>query len=442
MLLQFKTKNFRSIGDEQVLDLRPAREKHHLSNIAQIGSTRALKAVGIYGANASGKSNLFRAFHAMESIVRRSATKLNLGDPISPIEPFRLSASKITEPTLFEITVIIEKATCVYGFSATHERVHDEWLTVKQPNKKLSDWFRRTYDAVNDTTTWEFKGPFKKAQDHDLLREKTRDNGLVLSRGAELNIEVLKPLYLWFKNNFFCLDLSIPPSGLSFSTAQRAYEDDDFRSRAINFMRNADVGISGLQISETGAKRSHEQVPSDAPDEVRQFLESLNKLIETSSATELQVKTEHIFWKDGKSETVTFDLETESNGTKRFFALANPILTALEDGDLLVIDELDCSMHPNLTRKIVELFLSDEFNSNGAQLVFVSHDSSLFDSKIFRRDQLWLTSKNEIGSTEFYSLADIDVKPRKNEAFERRYLEGRYGGVPNFGPEFDALGVE
>lgn len=264
----------------------------------------------------------------------------------------------------------------------------------------------------------------------------------MLSRGAELNIGALKPLYLWFRSNFFCLDLSIPPSGLAFSTAQRAYEDNDFRERVVDFLRNADVGISGLQISETGATRKQKQLPSDAPNEVRQFLESVNKLIETSSATELQVKTEHIFRKNGKTEVVTFDLESESNGTKRFFALANPILTALDAGDLLVVDELDCSIHPNLTRKIVELFLSPEFNKNGAQLVFVSHDSSLFDSRIFRRDQLWLTSKNEAGSSEFYSLAEIDVKPRKNEAFERRYLEGRYGGVPNFGPEFDSLGVE
>lgn len=442
MLIQFKTKNFRSISNEQVIDLRPSREQRHKSNVFHADSTKALKAIGVYGANASGKSNLVKAFHAMEAIVRRSATKLNVGEPISQIEPFRLSAATIGEPSSFEVTVVIEQSTYVYGFSATHERVHGEWLAVKQPKKKTVNWLKRTFNPATNETTWNFSGPLARKQDSALLREKTRDNGLVLSRGAELNIEELKPLYLWFARNFWVLDLSIPPRGLAFATAQRAYDDNEFRKRVVDFLRNADVGISGLQISETGAAHRKETIPSDAPEEVRQFLESLNTLVENSTSTELSVKTEHAFWKDGKSETVTFDLETESNGTKRFFALANPILTALDDGDLLVVDELDCSMHPNLTRKIVGLFLSSEFNKNGAQLIFASHDSSLLDAKMFRRDQLWLTSKSEKGSTEFYSLEDIETPPRKNEAIERRYLEGRYGGVPNFGPDFDAVGVE
>lgn len=442
MLLQFKTKNFRSIGDEQTIDMRPSLERRHKESIFNANSASALKAIGVYGKNASGKSNLVKAFHAMESIVRRSATKLSLGDPITPIEPFRLSAATITEPTTFEVTVVVENATYVYGFSATHERVHAEWLSVDEPKKKLCNWLKRDFSLESNETVWNFKGPLNKTQDMTLLREKTRDNGLALSRGAELNIEAFKPLYLWFKKNFWVLDLSIPPSGLAFATAQRSFKDNDFRERVVGLLRDADVGISGLQVSETGVKRKSEDIPTDAPDEVRQFLESLNKLVANSSTTELSVKTEHVFWKDGKAETVAFDLESESGGTKRFFALANPILTALDDGDLLVIDELDCSMHPNLTRKIVQLFLSTEFNKNGAQIIFVSHDSSLFSSKIFRRDQLWLTDKNEAGSTEFYSLEDIDKTPRKNEAFERRYLEGRYGGVPNFGPNFDALGAE
>ena len=145
---------------------------------------------------------------------------------------------------------------------------------------------------------------------------------------------------------------------------------------------------------------------------------------------------------DDREQSIAFDLDDESNGTQRFFSLCYPILGALDDGDFIVIDELDCSMHPRLTRKIVQLFLSEEYNQNGAQLVFISHDSSLLDSKLLRRDQIWLTQKRESGETDFYSLSDIESRPRKNEAIERRYLEGRYGAVPNFGPEFDSLYVE
>lgn len=439
MLLQFSVENFRSIKDRQVLDLVPSRERHHASNVFDADSARALKAVGIYGANASGKSNLIRAFHVMESIVRRSATKMNVGDKITPITPFRLLPQTIDQPTSFEIQVVIEGDLYIYGFAATKELIEAEWLSVRKKKGRLTSWFKRSGQSED----WSIGGDLKKKKDQRLLRENTRENGLVLSRGAELNVEPLIPLYLWFKKNFFVLDLSFPPRGLAFSTAERAHKSEEFRDRVTNFLRNADFGISGIQVTEGAKNTPREAIPTDAPKEVRTFLESLNKLMDTGVASEITVATEHRVVNGNIDEGVTFDLERdESNGTQRFFALANPILSALDDGDLLVIDELDCSIHPMLTRKIVELFLSEEHNKNGAQLVFVTHDSSLLDAKMLRRDQVWFAEKKENGSSEFFSLADFEVPPRKNEAFERRYLEGRYGGVPKFGPEFDALGAE
>jgi AAA15 family ATPase/GTPase len=131
----------------------------------------------------------------------------------------------------------------------------------------------------------------------------------------------------------------------------------------------------------------------------------------------------------------------ESNGTQRFFALAGPFLDALAKGTVVVVDELECSMHPLLTRKLIELFQSPEANKSGAQLIFATHDSTLMDPELFRRDQIWLVEKNRRGASELFSLYDFDTKdrPRNTEVFQRNYLAGRYGGVPKFGPTFEDL---
>jgi AAA15 family ATPase/GTPase len=132
-------------------------------------------------------------------------------------------------------------------------------------------------------------------------------------------------------------------------------------------------------------------------------------------------------------------LEAESNGTQRFFALVGPWLDALDQGSLLVIDELDCSMHPELTWKLVELFQTCQANPHGAQLVFSTHDTTLMDLELFRRDQIWIVDKNPAGASHLSSLYDFEEKPRNNAAVQQRYLAGRFGGVPVFGPSFEDL---
>ena len=181
-------------------------------------------------------------------------------------------------------------------------------------------------------------------------------------------------------------------------------------------------------------------IPDDAPKELREFFVALQKLADSEKTTRFSITTEHLL-NDGETQ-IPFSLEEdESNGTQRFFALAEPILLALSEGNLLVIDELDCSMHPLLTRKVIELFQSPEENTKGAQLVFATHDSSLMDPTLLRRDQIWLTEKRANGATELFSLYDFgaDSRPRKDTAFEKNYLAGRYGAVPSFGPFFEDL---
>jgi AAA15 family ATPase/GTPase len=176
--------------------------------------------------------------------------------------------------------------------------------------------------------------------------------------------------------------------------------------------RDADLGISRLALTT-------ERVP-----------------LEDDRVVFPRLKTAHV--DQGSGEPIEFSLlEEESNGTRRFFAIVGPIVVALDRGDLLVLDELDCSIHPLLTRKLIELFQSNEANPNGAQLIFATHDSTLMNASLLRRDQIWLCEKNSKEATDLFSLCDIERTPRKREALENNYLAGRYGGVPRFGPALE-----
>ena len=440
MLIQFSVQNYRSFREEQILSLVAGKDATHPGSLINCGEKfRLSKVASIYGANASGKSNLVKAMKAMERFVLDSATLMNLGDSIEFVSPFRLDGSTVQEPSRFEITLLIEGDIFFYGFSATKERVHDEWLFVQPQGKRISKWLQRSRDKASGVTSWAFRGPLKR--DEGLLKEKTRDNGLVLSRAAELNIEAVTPLYLWFHKKFRNFDLSDRPTDQF--TARKMSDDDDkeFRNRIIQLIREADLGIDSLSVKEEGwGQRFSDDTSDDTPDEFREMFAVLRKLAEREELTHFSVTTEHLL-NDGEAK-ISFSLEEdESNGTRRFFALAGPILSALSDGNLLVIDELDCSMHPLLTRKVIELFQSPEENANGAQLVFTTHDSSVMDQTLLRRDQIWLTAKRANGATELFSLYDFGVgsRPRKDAAFEKNYLAGRYGAVPSFGPFFEDL---
>jgi len=449
MLVEFRVANFRSFREEQVLSLvagGTGKDESHPDNLIEHDKFRLVKAAAVYGANASGKSNLIKAIAVMKAFIQDSATKMNQGDRIPGITPFRLGRDSSEEPSSFETMVVLDGTRYRYGFAATAERIHGEWLSAHPPApSRRQAWFERRFDPETGQTTWAFRGPFKKA-DARILEEKTRDNGLVLSRGAELNIGPLKELFLWFRRDLSVLDMSTPPVDLIHKTGERIVDNPAFRDRVTHMIQHADLAIDRIVVTE-------EEVP--APMQV--LFEGLKRALhsdpsrisaDTKGAPEdhlrgLSVRTIHQLPDSGRQ--VKFDLQQdESNGTQRFFALAGPFLDALDKGAVLVVDELECSMHPLLTRKLLELFQSKEANKTGAQLVFATHDSTLMDPELFRRDQIWLVEKNSSGASELFSLYDFDSedRPRSTTAFQRNYLAGRYGAVPKFGPIFEDLELE
>jgi hypothetical protein len=232
-----------------------------------------------------------------------------------------------------------------------------------------------------------------------------------------MNLDFVAELYLWFKVGCSRLDLATQPLSRTQQTARRVADDSSFRGRVERLIRDADFSIDGLAV--------------DVQRQLRFF--DLGPGVRVVS-----VGTLHTIPDSG--ETVRFSLKAdESSGTQRFFALVGPVLEALDEGHLLVVDELDCSMHPQLTYKLVEMFHSPEANPKGAQLVFATYDTSLMTPALFRRDQIWLTEKTRKGAAVLFSLCEIEPekRPRKDEPFEKHYLAGRYGGVPNFGPALE-----
>jgi len=432
MIVEIKLANYRSIHAEQTLSFVAERGPRHPQNLIKRPGYRLLKAAALFGANASGKSNFVRAIGEMRDFVRDSATKMNDGDPITCAQPFRLDPDSRTAPSRFEITFVTDGVQYVYGFAATRERVYEEWLraTSEKGDKELFDITRELSDK-NGMGVWEANG-FSETPTH-LLASRTRPNALFLSTAARENVEELLPAYKYIRENIWAIDMSGSAENL-LRTAARVCKDDEKLLQQVGLlMHDADTGIETMYIDNVSAAEAIPIQPDFSP-QLQDFIKSVHAL--GASAALPRITT---FRQDTSGKSENFNLEQdESTGTQRFFAVAVPMLIALEHGAFLVIDELDASMHPLLTRRFLEMFQSEEANPNGAQLLFTTHDAVLLDSVLFRRDQIVLTEKCD-NESQFYSLADVVPPPRNTEAFLRNYLAGRYGGTPYLGRAFSLL---
>jgi AAA15 family ATPase/GTPase len=453
MLIEFRIGNFRSFADTKTFSLVASADTTHPDNCIPFRKLQLLKSAALFGANACGKSNLIKAVSFMRQFVVHSATRMNVGDEI-PVIPYQLDSDLRGKASFFEAAFVAGQVRYQYGFTTTSRRVQDEWL-IAYPKGRPQHLLERSFDLETQQTSWAFRGELQK--EAALLKEHTRDNGLVLSRGAGFNVAPLTTVFLWFQK-MSVLDLSsTSPSYLINQTATRLKHDESFRESVLRLIRHADLGISDLEVSDEypglgkfvftdpvsgGVNATIAGVvlgtgPSFAVTNTGLVVNTLQPIGGFLSLTAPTIRSIH---KSSTGEAIQLNfLEAESNGTQRFFALAGPWLDALDQGALLVIDELDCSMHPALTGKLVELFQTADANPHGAQLVFSTHDSTFMDLELFRRDQIWIVEKDSAGASGLSSLYDFEEKPRNNEAVQQRYLAGRYGGVPIFGPTFEDL---
>jgi uncharacterized protein len=415
MLIEFSATNYKSIRETQTFSLVASSGKERLGNNtfdpASPSTPRLLRSGVIYGPNAAGKSNLIAALGFVKEFIESSAGGMQRGESIS-ISPFRLDSKTSREPSEFEIVFMEGSIRYQYGFSATSDRVTEEWLYA-YPGSRQQQWFSRSFNENAGKYQWYF-GPAFKGQKR-LLTHAIRSNALFLSTAVQLNNEQLQPIFDWFNDRLIVASgRGQLPLQYEDYTATRCKDELD-RQRVAHFLKAADLGIDCLSVKVS--KFTEGDFPPDLPDGIRDQLLGREKL---------QVGFQHEQNETG--ELVSFSIQDESDGTRNMFALAGPWLDVLDRGFVMVMDELDTSLHPKLVRFLVSMFHSNDTNKNNAQLVFTTHDVTLLED-VFRRDQIWFVEKVAEQQSRVYPLSDF--RPRKGEAVARGYLRGRYGALPH-----------
>ncbi len=375
------------------------------------GVPNLLRSSVIYGPNASGKSNLLKALFFMKQFVLASA-KGQEGDAIA-VSPFLFDMQSQTEPCEFEVLFIAGGVRYQYGFSADTARVTHEWL-LAYPEGRAQRWFERVWNV--DARQYEYYFGSKFTGKKRIWQDATRSNGLFLSTAIQLNNEQLKPVFYWFHNLVVIRHQDIIDPG--FSMLQCLTEHG--REQILKFMNAADLSIDTIKCE--SKEFTEEELPLNIPTEVKAKLLGSGK------------KMTRVFFGHQVGDTgqmAWLPIEEESDGTKKLFAYAGPWLEGLQHGRVFLVDELDNSLHPYMVRYLLKLIHNTETNKNGAQLIFTTHDTTILDQKIMRRDQIWFIEKDEQNGSSLYPLSDF--KPRKKEALEKGYLQGRYGALPYIG---------
>ena len=413
MLIEFRVENHRSLRDEQVLTMEAGRsgaESDPRPRHVPGHSESLLPIAVLYGANASGKSNVLAALGFMRDAVLESH-RFWPPDEGVPRDPFAWG-QKRDEPSLFEVTVLLDAVRYQYGFVASDDGFLEEWLHA-WPNGKKQVWFER------DGHSFKFGENFKG--ENRLIEEVTRSNALFLSTAVQLKHQQIQVVYAWFLN---LININIGRSFYRLPSAERwlsqlmtnetrqpitSLPEDSLVNDFRTLIKASDVGIVDFKVVES---ESHETEPF--PRITRQI---------------------RVLLKHQCASDAWLPLEKESKGTQTLFRITLPVLQAIQTGGILLIDELEASLHPSLAQKIVQQFNDPVTNPRNAQLIFTTHDTNLIGTTLgepaLRRDQVWLTEKDGEGATVLYPLSDY--KPRKAENLERGYLQGRYGAIPFLG---------
>jgi hypothetical protein len=437
MLIEFSVGNYRSFHAPVTLSMQAAklrsRDKQLDENsMVHVGGLSLLRSAAIYGANASGKSNLIRAMGWMRRFVLQSSKESQVGEPTG-VDPFRLSTTTPEAPSYFQIVFYLDGMRYRYGFEIDSEVVRSEWLY--HANKRETRLFIREGDA------YDLSSVFKEGHG---LEARTRPNALFLSVVAQFNGNLAIALLDWFRRGFNIISGLEDVTYRGF-TLRRFEEDEAFRQRVVAFVREADLGIANISIErqpfgEAGVPENLRHVVAEV---VKEVIERDAGRYARDDVWVNQIQTTHKVY-DQQQTMVgleTFDMqEQESQGTQKIFNLSGPLMDTLEKGKVLVIDEMEARLHPFITRAIIQLFNASQTNPHNAQLIFATHDTGLLSHRFFRRDQIWFTEKDRYGATDLYALSELQV--RNDASFDKDYVRGKYGAIPFIGGLYDLFGAQ
>lgn len=419
MLIQFTVGNYLSFKEPITLSMTATDERAKFkkldeNNVFKIDDELSLlKSAAVYGANASGKSNLVKAMAFMRWFVVNSSKQTLLTDLID-VEEFRFSTETEGKPSFFEIVFILGGRIYRYGFEADRKEVVSEWL-FHIPKVKEYKLFKRNGDKI------EMSNIFKK--EGNLVADRTRRNALFLSVNAHFEGKISTKIFRWFES-----DLNVISGIYSDIYKDLTIEYfSQYKNDILELIKKFDLGIDDIRIDKDIWKIPADNLSKSMPESFRKLL--LDSEIQTDNIQTFHKKYDS----EGKAVSqaiLDFD-KNESEGTKKLFALAVPILDTLKNGEVLVVDELDARFHPLMTRTIIYLFNSKKTNPYNAQLIFMTHDTNLLSNKIFRRDQIWFVEKNKGDASDLYSL--VEFKVDNNADFENDYIKGKYGAIPFIG---------
>ncbi|HWQ91296.1 MAG TPA: ATP-binding protein, partial [Clostridia bacterium] len=388
-----------------------------INNVPGLPDTRLVKAAALYGPNAGGKSNVLLALRFLRWLVVESATGQKPEAKL-PAEPFRLDKESRKAPTTLELTFIAKNTRYELAIAVTIDRIVQERL-VAYPQGRAQVWYDRVWNEEAKQYDWSLETTHFH-RDPGIV-EKTRPNTLFLSTAAVWNNTQVAPVYQWFSRKLAFMNLS--PDGAQLShdfTAEMVQSSGEWRKVITGLLRSADLGLTDVEAT----------VQTDA--EVEKFFNTiLNQLRDAgASSDEFAGKVWQITFQHAGKGGGDFPIHwaDESAGTRRFFSVLGPWLTAINEGQVLCVDELETSLHPSLAAELLRLLFKRKDTELRPQLLFTTHNPLLLDMTLLRRDQIWFADKNQEGESFLYPLTDY--KPRADESLVRGYLSGRYGAVP------------
>ena len=419
MLIQFNFKNYKSFREEVSLDLSATKIAEHEDHVVCIANDKLLKVAAIYGANASGKSNVYDAFEYMSYYVQES---FKFGDEeerrrkanaqYAKVSPFLFDNNSRNEETTFEVFYVdnLENTgkTYQYGFSIKKDEVVEEWLFSKAKtarNNYKTIFYRKKGEEL------EMNG-FSKSHVENIKASLNKES-LIVSLGAKLKVAKLKKVREWFLNNEI-IDFGDPIKNYFHSTVlpDDFVQSKEVQQNVVEYFASFDESIQKFDV---------EELPEDDDKKAAKSYKigALHKMTDCD-------------------DMASIPLKLESSGTLKMFTLYPYLKDVLERGATLFVDELNTRLHPLLVRNIILTFLSPEINTQNAQLIFTTHDIWQFSNELLRRDEIWMVSKNREGVSELYSLADFKDedgnKVRRDEALAKNYLTGNYGAIPALKP--------
>ena len=412
MLIEFSVSNFRSIKEEQTLSMiaDSSTRKNDNTFVPIAGNKlRLLNSAAIYGANASGKSNILKALTILLSYIH--TLNIDVDDDIPYYEPFELDKSCLSQPSIFKLSFIIEGIMYEYQIAFDSLEVHHEQLDY-YPNKRPANLFIRKKNEVKRGASFE---------DKRLFSRKALTKYPYLSKVAREEHKQMLKIYEYLKTYaFFAANDTHMRSSLVRHFNQQLPKDEKLKIKLDKLIRIADTHIEQIKIEE---KNVDFKFDDEVPEELKKIIMRDNKY---------QLFAVHKT-RDGllEGEEANFPFfQKESIGTITLYGLGALMLLILNRGDILVIDEIDNSLHPKLCKFLIKLFHHPLTNPRNAQLIFASHETTLLDRELLRKDQIWFTEKNKYGETQLFSVQDFD-KVKGDEPFDLWYMQGKFGGQPN-----------